>query len=290
MAVYEQTYRRYDGPLTSRARRFWVIPRYAWKRLAGSKLVVVLLVLAGISTLGGAVLIYLHHNLNALQMLQIDLEELVPINARFFSIWLSIQLFLAFLFVLIAGPRLISMDMSNGALPLYLARPLERKEYVLGKLSVLAVVVSLLSWVPGLGLYLLQAALAGAGWAAENLQIAGAIFASSWIWILWMGFVTLALSALLRWPLAVRGVLLVLYFVLPGFGLALAAQTRNENGLVLDLAGDLEHVRNALFGVEPLNPLWAEASLAGAVAMLGLTFAAALLLLVKKLRAYEVVS
>lgn len=290
MAVYEQTYRRYDGPLLSGFQRFWVIPRYAWKRLAGSKLVVILLVLAAVTTLGAATIIYLPHNLRVIQTMGIDVAGLIPIDARFFRFWLGIQLLFSFLFVLIAGPRLISMDTSNGALPLYLARPLDRKEYVLGKLSVLAVVISLMTWVPGLLLFALQGAL-DSSWIGENLRIAAALFGGSWLWILWVGFVTLGLSALLRWPLAVRGALLVMYFVLFPFGFILAEVMNSQQGHLIHIFGDLAHVLDVLFGVHTLyGGSWSEVSTAGAVTMLVVTFALALLVLFKKLRAYEVVS
>lgn len=290
MAVYEQTYRRYDGPLLSGFQRFWVIPRYAWKRLASSKLVVILLVLAAISTLGAATIIYLPHNLRVIETMGIDVAGLIPIDPRFFRFWLGLQLLWSFLFVLIAGPRLISMDTSNGALPLYLARPLDRKEYVLGKLSVLAVVISLMTWVPGLLLFALQGALDNA-WIGENLRIAAAVFGGSWLWILWVGFVTLGLSALLRWPLAVRGALLVMYFVLFPFSFMLAEVMRSPQGHLIHIFGDLGHVLDALFGVHQLyGGAWSDVSVTGAATVLAVTFALALLVLVKKLRAYEVVS
>ncbi|HSL81585.1 MAG TPA: ABC transporter permease subunit, partial [Thermoanaerobaculia bacterium] len=204
MAVYEQTYRRYDGPTTSRSTRFLVIPRYAYQRLAGSKFLWALLVAASLLTLGAAVLVYLKHNSRALETLGLQIADILPIDARFFDVWLGIELVIGFLLVLVAGPTLVSMDLSNGALPLYLARPVTRREYVLGKLAVLAAMLSVVTWGFGLLLFGLQAVLEGGGWAFGNLRIAAALVLSSWIWILVLSFLTLALSALIRWPLVVR--------------------------------------------------------------------------------------
>lgn len=286
MAVYEQSYHRYEGDLTSRALRFLVIPRYAWQRLSGSKMLWALLVASTLVTLGAATLIYLRHNANALMALDLRAADMLPINATFFEVVTAIQLAIGFVVILLAGPALISMDLANGALPLYLARPLARKEYVLGKLTVLAVGLSLITWVYPLLLWLLQASLAGGGWAAENLRIAGAIFASSWLWIVVLSFFTLALSALIKWPLAVRGVILVFFLVLPGFGLAVAEILGTRWGLVIGLWGDLASVRSAMFGTDFSDG----PPLAGALGVIVLTLLVSVWVIAARLRAQEVVT
>ncbi len=286
MAVYEQSYHRYEGPLTSRGGRFLVIPRYAWQRLSSSKMLWALVVASTLVTLACVVLIYLRHNANALLALDLQVAELLPIDARFFEVVLSIQLGIGFVMVLLAGPALISMDLANGALPLYLSRPLARKEYVLGKLSVLAVGLSLVTWVYGLLLWGIQALLAGGGWALDNLRIAGAIFAASWIWIVVLSFMTLALSALIKWPLAVRGVMLVLLLVLPGFGLALREILGSQWGHVIGFWSDLAVVRKALFGV----PVTEGPPLAGALLVLGVILLGSIAVIASRLRAQEVVT
>ncbi|MFW6176053.1 MAG: hypothetical protein ACOC7L_04450, partial [Acidobacteriota bacterium] len=277
--------RRYTGPLTPVGLRFLVIPRYAWKRLSGSKVLWMLLVASGLFTLGAATLIYLKHNTRALEALQVQVGDLLPIDAAFFQTFLGLQLGVAFLLVLVAGPALISMDTANGALPLYLARPLSRAEYVGGKLTVLAALLSPGTWVVTLGLFGLQTVLEGAAWGAANARIAVAIFAGSWVWILVLSFLVLALSALIRWPLAVRGVLLVLFLVLPGFGQAFAQVLRTPWGHVLNPGADLSVALGSLFGRSVTGP-----PVAGAWLALGAIVAGSLLVIARKLRAYEVVT
>ena len=286
MAVYEQSYRRYTGPLTPLGLRFLVIPRYAWKRLSGSKILWILLVASGILALGAATMIYLKHNTRALEALGIQVADLVPIEAGYFEVFLGIQLGIAFLLVLVAGPALISMDSANGALPLYLARPLSRAEYIGGKLAVLAALLSPGTWIVTLGLFGLQTILEGAAWGAANARIAVAIFVGSWVWILVLSFLVLALSALIRWPLAVRGVLLVLFLVLPGFGEAFARVLRTPWGHVVSPGADLSVALASLFGIDvgagpPIVGAWL--ALAGIVA-------GSMLVISRKLRAYEVVT
>ena len=86
--------------------------------------------------------------------------------------------------------------MTNNALPLYLCRPFTRAEYVLGKMSVLLILLSLITWVPILLVFLFQSYLAGWSWFAQNLRIAGAIFVGSWVWILLLALLSLAISSL----------------------------------------------------------------------------------------------
>ena len=288
MAVYEQSYRRYRGPETPRALRFLTIPRYAFDRLSGSRIWWVLLAASTLATLGAAVLVYLRHNASALAVLGISVEQLdraIPMDARFFSAFLGVQFVFGFLVVLVAGPSLMSMDLANGALPLYLSRPIRRVEYVVGKFLVLAAALSLLTWVYGLGLFGLQTTLGGAGWAVEHARIAWALFAGSWLWIVVMSAFTLALSAMIRWPLAVRGVLLALFILLPGFAHALAAILDNRWGLLLDPGSVLATVVRSLFGLATREG----PPLAGAWLALGAVLAFSALVLFKKLRAYEVV-
>lgn len=286
MAVYEQSYERYTGPLTPPAPRFLVIPRYAYLRLAGSKLAWALLVASTLIALATTGLIYLKYNTRALAALSIQGSDLLSINAVFFDAYLAVQLVIGFFLVLLVGPTLISMDLSNGALPLYFSRPIRRSHYVLGKLLVLAAGLSVISWGYGLALFGLQTSLAGAGWAVENARIALALFLGSSIWILTMSFLTLALSALIRWPLAVRGVLLALFLVAPGFGQALAVAGRSDWGHVINLGADFEVVLAALFGIAPsYGP-----PLAVAWGAIILTIAVSFLLLWRKLRAFEVVA
>jgi ABC-2 type transport system permease protein len=157
--------------------------------------------------------IYLHHNLGALTALKLRPDSLIPIDNEFFSIFLSVQGAFAFLLTAYAGPGLISPDLTNNALPLYLCRPISRTEYVLGKMAVLFLPLSCITWIPGLLLFTIQAGLAEDGWASNNAHIAWALFAGSWIWIILLGLLATALSAWVRWRLAASALLFGVFFI-----------------------------------------------------------------------------
>src|ERR1044071_2130321 len=142
MAVYEHTYKPYAGKLTPEWSRFLIIPRHAFRDVFASKIFVGFFALCFIGPLVMAILIYLHYNVNALLIMQLKVSDLVNINGDFFRVFLSIQSSLAFLLTVLIGPPLVSRDMSNNALPLYLCRPFSRTEYMIGKMSVLAMLLS----------------------------------------------------------------------------------------------------------------------------------------------------
>ena len=284
MAVYEQTYRRYTGELTPQRSRFLVPLRYALKDVFASRLVLLLLVLGGLVALSAAVIVYLHHNFSALSALKLPLDQVIPIDNVFFEKILQIESSIGFFLALVIGPGLIAPDVRNNALPLYFSRPFSPAEYVLGKLSVLLALLSALTWVPCLLLFLFQASLED-GWVGSHLGIAWAILAASWEWILVLSLLTLAISAWVKWKPVARVALLAVFFVLSGFALVINHILDTRWGSLVSIGELNDIVRQNLFtGREPdVIPPWAAWLALGAACVLFLS------MLRRKVRAYEVV-
>ncbi|MFL6232946.1 MAG: hypothetical protein ACJ76N_07415 [Thermoanaerobaculia bacterium] len=292
MAVYERNYGRYRGDLTPEWSRFLILPRYAWKDVLDSRIFVGFFFLCFLLPFAGLLIIYLHHNLAALKLFNLPLDQLkeaLPIDANFFRRGIEFQSWLCFLLALSVGPALVAPDLRNNGLPLYLSRPFSRTEYVLGKLMVLVGLMSLITWVPGLLLFFFQGYLEGAGWMADNLRIGFAILAGSWSWILVVSLVVLAISAWVKWKPVARISLLIVFFVLTGFAEALNATLDTWWGFLLSLSTAMDKVWAALFGLEvsdnrlALQPVWT------AWLTLVAGCAIALWLLSRRIRAYEVV-
>jgi ABC-2 type transport system permease protein len=284
MAVYEQTYRRYKGELTEQRFRFLVPFRYALKDVFASRLVLLLLVLGGLVMLTAAVIVYLHHNASALLAINLPLDRVLPIDNVFFEKILQIESSIGFFLALIIGPGLIAPDVRNNALPLYFSRPFSPAEYVMGKLAVLLALLTVLTWVPNLLLFLFQVSLEPS-WLGSHWSIAWAILAASWEWILLLSLLTLAISAWVKWKPVARVALLATFFVLGGFALVLNQVLGTRWGSVVSIGELNDIVRESLFdGRRPESiPVWA--------AWLGLAVASFLFLsmLRRKVRAYEVV-
>jgi len=246
MAVYKQSYRGYDGPLTAAWSRFLILPRYAFEEMRRSRFFTIFFLVTMVAPLIFGLIVYAEHNLSVLKMLG-GRGDLISIDAHFFLNLLGWQSMMAFFLAAFVGPGQISPDLANNALPLYLARPFTRAEYVLGKMSVLLILMSIMTWVPGLLLYGLQGYLAGGGWIGHNLHIAAAVFLGAWIWILLISLLALALSAWVKWKPMAGALLFGVFFVAAGFAGAIDATLRTGWGQLLNISHLIGTVWVSLF-------------------------------------------
>lgn len=249
MAVYEHLYGAYEGEQHTAWSRFLVIPRYALREVFKSKIFTAIFILCFIYPLIAAILVYLHHNANALALLQINVRELLPIDASFFRTFLTVQGSFAFILTVLVAPPLISRDLANNALPLYLCRPLSRTEYVLGKMTVIVFLLSLITWIPGLLIFLFQASLAGFAWLLANLWMVWAIFFGSMTWIIVLSLIALAVSALVRWRVVASGAMLGLFFVPSTFGEIANQLFLTRSGQLISLWATMNSIWSGLFGL-----------------------------------------
>ena len=302
MAVYEHTYRNYSGPLTPEWSRFLIIPRHAFRDVFKSKLFTAFFAICFIPLLVEAILIYLHHNVNALAMMRVDVKELIPIDASFFQTFVNLQGGFAFFVTLLVGPPLVSRDLRNNALPLYLCRPFSRPEYVAGKMSVVLILLSAITWVPQLLLFLFQSYLEGGRWFVENLWIASAIFIGSVVWILLLALLSQAISALVKWRVIASGALLGLFFIPSVFGEVVNVIFRTRWGNIISLGALMKNISAGLFGTlertttlvtdfdgDVLSRVVTEPPLWASWTALFIVCVICLALLSRKVKAYEVV-
>ncbi len=213
MAVYERSYDEFRGQLTPQWSRFLILPRYAFQSVFRSKLFITFFAICFVYPLIAAILIYLHHNAVAIAMMKLNVAELLPIDASFFKTFTIVQGVFAFFLTVLVGPPLVSRDLTNNALPLYLSRPFSRTEYILGKMSVVLLLMSAVTWVPGLILFFFQAILEGGGWLISNLRICGAILVGSLVWIITLALLSQAISAWVKWRIAASAALIAVFFV-----------------------------------------------------------------------------
>lgn len=290
MAVFERTFRLYRGSITPPATRFLVFPHYIFKDLFQSKALVFFYALCCLYPLLLSLRIYISNNLGALKALfGAAPQGLVQVSPETFGYFLYVQGGLAFLLALAVGPGLISRDLANNGLPLYLSRPISQAEYVVGKMSVLFILLSGISWVPGLMLYGLQGSLAGGDWMVANLRVAMGLVVGSCVWILFLSLLALALSAWVKWK-PVAAFLMCMIFGVGWFFAQLAhalfSRSWGDWGYYFDPGRLIVIVWSGLLDTTPPDgPSFLMASVA-------LTVMAAFLVLIlnRKLRAYEVVS
>jgi ABC-2 type transport system permease protein len=284
MAVYRRNYKPYAGRLTPEWSRCLVLFRYSRRNLFRSKFLTGLFVVCFFYPLACLLWIYLAHNASFLQQLGVP-AGVLSIDNRFFFNFIIAQGVFAFLLTAFAGPGLVSPDLANGALPLYFCRPFSRAEYVLGKSSVLAILLSQITWVPGLILFAVQAGLAGASWTWSNLWIAGSLILSSLIWIAILSLLAMALSAWVKWRIVAGALLLGVMFFGAGFAGAINGVLRTDSGHFFNIFYLMGTVWNALFQVDSRHAI----PVAQAWVALLIYCAICLWLLMRKVRAYEVI-
>jgi ABC-2 type transport system permease protein len=305
MAVIERAYKRFDGELSPEWSRFLIIPRHAFRNVFRSKLFTAFFAISFVWPLVCAILIYLHYNVDAQSIWRLNVRDLLPIDATFFQEWVVVpQGITGFFLAMLVGPQQVSRDLANNGLPLYLCRPFTRTEYVFGKMSIVIILLSSMTWVPGLILFLLQSYLEGWSWFVSNIWIASAIFLGSLVWILLLALMSQAISAWVKWLVAARAALLAAFFIPTAFAAIVNEIFQTRWAHIFDLRALINNVWAGLFGTfvrqvgevremrngqvvrevfltEP--PLWA------CWFMLFLICALCLWLLSRKVKAYEVV-
>jgi ABC-2 type transport system permease protein len=218
MAVYKRRYAPYTGSLTPVWSRFFVLTRYAFADLFKSRFFVLFLILSLVPCLFFACYIFIANNKTVQMLLPAGPADMFSVEARFFTLVMIVQTQAAFLLNCWVGPVLIAGDLTNGALPLFLSRPFGRADYVLGKVAVMGLVLSGVTWVPSLLLFSLQAGLAKADWIWSHLWMVVPIVFCSAIWILMLSLLSLAVSAWVKLRIVATGVIFMTFLVPAGLG------------------------------------------------------------------------
>jgi len=285
MAVYKRGYQRYQGPLTSHAARVLAFPRFAWRRLLNQRLVLIALIVSLIWPLLCLGYIYLANNLDLLKTMG-GVAPVFKVDGQFFLVFMNVQAVFATLLAALAGPGLVAPDLANGALPLYFSRPISRLDYAVARLAVLGGMLSLITWVPGLILVLMQCGMAGWSWIRPNWSMAAGLLAGFVLWVLLVSMVALACSAYVRMRLIAGGLVLGFFFVLAGMEQVLNQVLRTNWATLLNPTRSSYFIWSGLLGVEtPEGPGVLECALALAVMIALLAW-----ILERKLRPVEVVA
>lgn len=281
MPIYEQSYRRYEARAPLRKLRFWPITREALRMILARRAFLGLLAVAFGPFLFRVGQIYVVTRFP-------EAGRVLPVDGRLFGDFLSGQLVFTLLLSVFGGAGLVANDLRSGAIVVYLSRPLTRRDYVLGKLSVLVALNLTVTLLPAVVLYLVALALAPAQFLVWRLAWIGpAVVVQSLAIALSISLLALAFSALTRSArvagLAFFGVLVGLELVR---GIGYAVYRRSETALV-SVQADLRALGAALFGTREGGPIpeWHFAALV--LALLGL---GCLWVLRRRVRAVEIVT
>lgn len=196
MPVYEQVYRKYEAREALRTARFWPITREALRLLLSRRAFLALIVLAWLPFLGFLIYVWA---LTQFGQVAEGMTSALPKGGAVFAQFFKWQMLFGLLLTTFGGAGLVANDLRTGAILVYLSRPLTRRDYVIGKLSVLLAINLFVTLVPGLLLYGVALALAPAQFLKLDLAWLGpAVALHAVVLSLSLSLPALAVSSLSR--------------------------------------------------------------------------------------------
>jgi ABC-type transport system involved in multi-copper enzyme maturation permease subunit len=267
MSVFLHEYRPYNGRLTPLWTRPLVLARYGMAEAWASKITIGLFILSLLPIVVELVLIYLANNPVA-RALILHGNSMLAINESFFLSVLEIQCWFALVLTSWVAPRLVSFDLGDNALPILLSHPISRFSYLLGKFIALATVLSFVTWIPCLALFIYQSYASPQPWTLDHLQVAFGIFVGAGLWIAILSLVSLAVSAWVKWRIIATGAIFAVVFVPAGVGGIANAILRTRWGLLLNVPVVMSEIWQRLLGAPAfMNPRLELPSVAMAAAL-----------------------
>jgi ABC-2 type transport system permease protein len=285
VAVYKRTYKGYAGPLTHPATRFLVLQRYAFRSVFKSRLLLTSYIGCFIPCILVICVLYLNQNASVLGLIQ-QKTGFIKVNGNFFLNFLAVQSVLAGVLTAFIAPSLISPDLTNGALGMYMSRPFSRTEYLLGKGAVIAFLTGAITMLPAMLMFFVESSLMGWNWMLNNFYLANATFFSCAILILVLTLLGLAMSAMVRWRIVAGALILAVFAIGKGFGAMIDSVMRTHGGDYIDIQILLTKVSTSLFQVPA--PIVDEIPVVGAWIALLAICGFLLWILNRKLRVCEV--
>ena len=163
MTIKEKGYTHWEGELKESKFPWLPITEWGIKLTFRKKFFKLLFFLSLVPALVFLVGIYISERLEDFQFMIRESTEFININPNYFKAYFTND-FLLFTMVIIlvfCGAGLISDDLKYNSLQLYFARPLKKKDYFLGKVSVIVFFLFIITLIPGLILFLMKLIFSG---------------------------------------------------------------------------------------------------------------------------------
>jgi ABC-type transport system involved in multi-copper enzyme maturation permease subunit len=277
--IHDQSYRRYRGDRAPEGRAWTVIASAGIRNMLAKRKFLGLLLIAWLPFIVRAVQMYIAANFPQASML-------AP-TAETFRQFLEQQGVFTFFITIFTGAGLIANDLRANALQIYLAKPMGRFEYIAGKFGVLAFFLMLVTWLPATMLLVIQVVFAGnLEFLKANFYLLPAILVSTGIETIVLAMVMLALSSLSKSARFV-GIMYagMVFFTHALYGVVYVV-TRNTRFSWMSLQGNLQHLGDLIFRVEPRydTPAWAT------ILALAVIVGASAYVLERRVRGVEVVT
>jgi ABC-2 type transport system permease protein len=279
MPIHDQGYRRYGGSRAAIGRGWAVIARNGIRSLFVKRTFVGLLLLAWLPFVVRAVQVYIAANFA-------QAEALLGVKAETFREFLDQQSLFVFFVTIYVGAGLIANDRRANALQVYLSKPLTRAEYVAGKLAILFLFLTLVTWAPAISLLIVQIMFAGSfTFIRDNIFLLPAITLFSLLQVLLASMTMLALSSLSKSSRFVGVMYAGLIFFTAAIFQVVRGITRSSSLAWLSPSDVLEQLGDVIFRLNPRYDLPAPVAVLSLVTLIALSA----LILERRVRGVEVV-
>ncbi len=267
--VREKGYTHWDGKLSERRFRWWPITRtgisLAFKKKAfrfffAAGFLPPFIALAGL---------YVSERLEDFKALVRSNKALLSIDPGYFKTFLTngSTLFGLIMVLVFAAAGLIADDLRHSSLQLYFARPLDKRDYVLGKMSVVAFFVLILTALPYLILVLFKLVFAGnVKFIAQYPLLPLSILAWSLLLTVFLAFYVMLLSATSRSTRYVSILIFTTYLFSDALAGILLGIFKTPYMWLFSIRANLQQAGSFLFGRKlpmAVPAVWSFAVLAG---------------------------
>lgn len=286
--VRERGYEHWDGRLAERRFPWWPIARTGVRlafRKKGFKFAFAGAYIPSFVALGG---LYVSERLDDFKALVQSNRALIKIDPAYFANFYTNGGFLFMLVLVLAfgAAGLVAEDLKHSALQLYFARPLSRKDYITGKLAVVAFFVLVLTALPGLLLVVFKLIFAGSlAFLAQYPWLPFSVLGYGALLTLFFGGYVLLLSASSRNTRYVIVLLFGAFYFSAVLAEILKGIFRTPYAMLFSLPADIHQVGAALFGAK--RPL--EVSPVLSLLVLAAICVLAVIVLGRKVRGVEVI-
>ena len=288
MTIREKGYFHWDGTLRERRLAWWPVTRLGIRLAFKKKGFKFLYFGAFIPALVFLVGIYISERIGEFRYMIRGSSQLVEVNPAFFKTYFTSDflLFMMVMLMVVGGAGLIADDLRSNALQLYFSRPLEKRDYLAGKASVLIFFLLTLTLAPGLVFIVFKLLFSGSfRFVAAYPWLLLSIPAYSAVVTLFFCLYTLFLSSLSRNRRYVSILLFAVYFVSDILFGIFYGNFKSPAFALISLKANLQQVGAFLFKQKPPY----EVSVAWSALVLAAVCLAAYLYLDKKVRSVEVV-
>lgn len=254
MMIREKGYTHWDGILRERRYPWWPITRLGIKLTFKRKYFKFLFfgsLIPAVAYLAG---IYISERIEDFRYMLRGSQRFLQINPAYFKSYFTSD-FLLFMMVMIlvfCGAGLISDDLKYNSLQLYFSKPLRKKDYFLGKASVIFFFLLMLTLVPGIVFFVMKLIFSGSFKFLRTYPwLLLSVIGYSALVTVFFSFYTLLISSLSKNRRYVGILIFAIYIFSDIFFGIFFGIFKNQYFSLLSLKGNLQQVGALFFGQKP---------------------------------------